>query len=181
MKSVKQRDWSDCGVACLAAIASHYDLRLSVAQIRQLTGTDQSGTSIFGLVQASKQLGFIAKAVKAQTDELSGIAFPAIAHVLLRGKHFHYVVVLKIKKNRVTVMDPATGHFSRYPIHQFQQMWTGVLVLMAPAMTFQPSAQRSSRIAWYFQLFRPHRSALVQALFGAVLGTFLAFSASFYI
>ncbi len=56
MKSVKQRDWSDCGVACLAAIASHYDLRLSVAHIRQLTGTDQSGTSIFGLVQASKQL-----------------------------------------------------------------------------------------------------------------------------
>jgi len=181
MKSVKQRDWSDCGVACLAAIASHYDLRLSVAQIRQLTGTDQSGTSIFGLVQASKQLGFIAKAVKAQTDELSGIAFPAIAHVLVRGKHFHYVVVLRIKKSRVTVMDPATGRFARYPIHQFQQMWTGVLVLMAPGISFEPSDQRSSRVAWYLQLLKPHRSALVQALFGAVLGTLLALAGSFYI
>jgi ABC-type bacteriocin/lantibiotic exporter with double-glycine peptidase domain len=181
MKSVKQRDWSDCGVACLAAIASHYDMRLSVAQIRQLTGTDQSGTSIFGLVQASKQLGFIAKAVKAQTDELSEIAFPAIAHVLLRGKHFHYVVVLRIKKSRVTVMDPATGRFSRYSIHQFQQTWTGVLVLMAPGTSFQPSDQRSSRFAWYLQLLRPHRSALVQALFGAILGTLLALTGSFYI
>jgi ATP-binding cassette, subfamily C, bacteriocin exporter len=181
MKSVKQRDWSDCGVACLAAIASHYDLRLSVAHIRQLTGTDQSGTSIFGLVQASKQLGFIAKAVKAQTDELSGIAFPAIAHVVVRGKHFHYVVVLRIKKSRVTVMDPATGRFARYPIHQFQQMWTGVLVLMAPGISFEPSDQRSSRVAWYLQLLKPHRSALVQALFGAVLGTLLALAGSFYI
>jgi ATP-binding cassette, subfamily C, bacteriocin exporter len=181
MKSVKQRDWSDCGVACLAAIASHYDMRLSVAEIRQLTGTDQSGTSVFGLVQASKQLGFIAKAVKAQTDELSGIAFPAIAHVLLRGKHFHYLVVLRIKKSRVTVMDPATGRFSRYPIHQFQQMWTGVLVLMAPGTSFQPSDQRSSRFGWYLQLLRPHRSALVQALFGAILGTLLALTGSFYI
>jgi ABC-type bacteriocin/lantibiotic exporters, contain an N-terminal double-glycine peptidase domain len=181
MKSVKQRDWSDCGVACLAAIASHYDMRLSVAQVRQLTGTDQGGTSVFGLVQASKQLGFIAKAVKAQTDELSGIAFPAIAHVLLRGKHFHYVVVLKLKKSRVTLMDPATGRFSRCPIHQFEQMWTGVLVLMAPGISFQPSDQRSSRFAWYFQLLKPHRSALVQALFGAVLGTLLALTGSFYI
>src|SRR5882762_2861870 len=109
MKSVKQRDWSDCGVACLAAIASHYDMRLSVALIRQLTGTDQSGTTIFGLVQASKNLGFIAKAVKAQADELQGIAFPAIAHVMVRETFFHYVVVLKLTKRRVTVMDPATG------------------------------------------------------------------------
>jgi ATP-binding cassette, subfamily C, bacteriocin exporter len=181
MKSVKQRDQSDCGVACLAAVASHYDMQLSVAHIRQLTGTDQSGTSIFGLVQASKELGFIAKAVKAQTDELSGIAFPAIAHVLLRGKHFHYVVVLKIKRSRVTVMDPATGRFSKYPIHQFQQMWTGVLVLLAPGTSFQPSDQRTSRFAWYLQLLRPHRSALVQALFGAVLTTLLALAGSFYI
>jgi ATP-binding cassette, subfamily C, bacteriocin exporter len=181
MKSVKQRDWSDCGVACLAAVASHYDMRLSVARIRQLTGTDQSGTSVLGLVHASKQLGFIAKAVKAQTDELSGIAFPAIAHVLLRGKHFHYIVVLKIERDRVVVMDPATGRFSRYSIDQFQQMWTGVLVLMAPGMSFQPSDQRSSRFAWYLQLLRPHRSALVQALFGAILGTLLALTGSFYI
>src|ERR1700756_5740468 len=181
MKSVKQRDWSDCGVACLAAIASHYDLRLSVAQIRQLTGTDQSGTSVLGLVHASKQLGFIAKAVKAQTDELSGIAFPAIAHVLVRGKHFHYVVVLRIKKSRVTVMDPATGRFSRYPIHQFEQMWTGVLVLMAPGICVQPPDNRTSRFARYSQLHRPHRSSLVQALFGAVLGILLTFTGSFYI
>lgn len=181
MKSVKQRDRSDCGVACLAAIASHYDMQLSVAHIRQLTGTDQSGTSIFGLIQASKQLGFIARAVKAQTEELSEIAFPAIAHVLVRGKHFHYVVVLKVRKSRVTVMDPATGRFSKHPIEHFRQIWTGVMVLLAPGTSFQPSDQRSSRFAWYLELLRPHRSALVQALFGAVLTTLLALAGSFYI
>jgi ATP-binding cassette subfamily B protein len=84
MRRVKQRDISDCGVACLAAVASHYDMRLSVAQLRQLTGTDQSGTTVFGLVEASKQLGFLAKAVKAEADELSTVAFPAIAHVIVR-------------------------------------------------------------------------------------------------
>jgi len=125
MKPVKQRDWSDCGVACLAAVAGHYDMRLSVAHVRQLTGTDQSGTTIFGLVQASKQLGFIAKAVKAQIGELSNVAFPAIAHLIVRETRFHYVVLLQIKKTRVTLMDPSTGRFSRYPIHEFAQCGRG--------------------------------------------------------
>jgi ATP-binding cassette subfamily B protein len=156
-------------------------MRLSVAQIRQLTGTDHSGTTIFGLVQASKQLGFIAKAVKAQVTELSDVAFPAIAHVILREAHFHYVVVLKVNEKRVTLMDPALGHFSRCSIAKFQKMWTGVLVLMAPGAAFQPVDQRPSRFAWYLQVLRPHRSALVQALFGAVLGTLLALTGSFYI
>src|SRR5258708_31698712 len=60
-------------------------------------------------------------------------------------------------------------------------MWTGVLVLMAPGISFQPSDQRTSRFAWYLELLRPHRSALVQALFGAVLVTLLALAGSFYI
>jgi ATP-binding cassette subfamily B protein len=181
MRSIKQRDSSDCGVACLAAVASHYDMRLSVAQIRQLTGTDQGGTTVFGLVQASKNLGFVSKAVKAQVTELSDVACPAIAHVVLRETHFHYVVVVKLRKKCVTVMDPATGRFSRHSIAKFQEIWTGILVLMAPGIDFEPIDQRHSRFSRYLQLLRPHKSALIQALFGAVLGTLLALAGSFYI
>jgi ABC-type bacteriocin/lantibiotic exporter with double-glycine peptidase domain len=181
VKPIKQRDLTDCGVACLA-IASHYNLRLSVARIRQLSGTDQSGTTVFGLVQASKQLGFVAKAVRANVDQLSSeVAFPAIAHVTLREDFFHYVVVLKVRKDRVTVMDPATGRFSKCPIDEFKKTWTGVLILLAPGAVFEPSGQRQSRLAWYLHLIRPHRSALVQAGFGPILVTLLALAGSFYI
>jgi ATP-binding cassette, subfamily C, bacteriocin exporter len=181
MRRIKQRDYSDCGVACLAAVASHYDMRLSVAQIRQLTGTDQGGTTVFGLVQTSKYLGFIAKAVKAEVTDLSNVAFPAIAHVIIGQTHFHYVVVVKANRKRVTLMDPATGRFARHSIAKFQKMWTGVLVLMAPGVDFEPTDQRRSRISWYVQLLRPHRPALVQAFVGAILGTLLALTGSFYI
>ncbi len=181
MRRVKQRDYSDCGVACLAAVASHYDMRLSVAQLRQLTGTDQSGTSVFGLVEASKQIGFLAKAVKAEADELSTVAFPAIAHVIVREAHFHYVVLLRTTRNYVKVMDPATGRLSKYSLHEFKGMWTGVLVLLAPGSALEPSNKQSSRLSWYLRLLKPHRSTLIQALFGAILGTFLALTGSFYI
>lgn len=156
-------------------------MRLSVARIRQLTGTDQGGTTVFGLVQASQKLGFIARAVRTSVQELPQVAFPAIAHVIVREEFLHYIVVVRIKGDRVMVMDPATGRLSRYPIHEFERIWTGVLVLMAPGAAFQPGDQRRSRISWYLELLKPHRPALAQALFGAVLGTLLALAGSFYI
>lgn len=40
MKYFQQFDISDCGAACLAMIASHYGLRLSITEIRNIAGTD---------------------------------------------------------------------------------------------------------------------------------------------
>jgi ATP-binding cassette, subfamily C, bacteriocin exporter len=93
MKAIKQRDLSDCGVACIAAIAAHSGARLSVAHLRQISGKDQNGATVFGLVQASKLLRFIAKAVRAKPVHLNQVARPAIAHVTARGQDFHYVVL----------------------------------------------------------------------------------------
>ena len=181
MRRVKQRDVSDCGVACLAAIASHYDKRLSVARIRQLTGTDASGTTVYGLMQASRYLGFVARAVKAAPTELAQASFPAIAHVLVNERLLHYVVVAKLGRKRVTIMDPATGRFEKKSLAEFSKMWSGVLILMAPGVTFEPVDSRRSRLSWYAQLLKPHAPLLIQALCGALLSTLLALAGSFYI
>ena len=156
-------------------------MRLSVAHLRQLSGTDQNGTTVFGLVQASKQLGFIAKAVKANAGHLGGMVLPAIAHVTDRAKGCHYIVLLKLKKDRVTAMDPATGRFISQTLAEFERAWTGVIILLAPGTAFEQCDRRPSRTAWYLQLLKPHRAALIQALFGAVLATLLALTGSFYI
>jgi ABC-type bacteriocin/lantibiotic exporter with double-glycine peptidase domain len=78
-------------------------------------------------------------------------------------------------------MDPATGRCWTQPIVDFERMWTGVLILLAPGAAFQRCDRRPSRTAWYLQLLNPHRSALIQAFFGAILATLLALTRSFYI
>ena len=45
MKYIQQLDETDCGAACIAMIASHYNLNKSVTSIREITGTDTKGTS----------------------------------------------------------------------------------------------------------------------------------------
>ena len=63
---IKQQSPTDCGAACLATVAKHYGLKLPLARIRQLTGTDQWGTSAFGIVTAAEKLGFKAKGSRRQ-------------------------------------------------------------------------------------------------------------------
>ena len=83
-KTIKQHDITDCGAACLASIAAHFDLQLPIARIRQYAGTDKKGTNVLGLIEAAEKLGFEAKGVRGDFESLFKIPKPTIAHVVVK-------------------------------------------------------------------------------------------------
>nr|WP_041607779.1 cysteine peptidase family C39 domain-containing protein [Halobacteroides halobius] len=90
---IKQHDITDCAAACLATISKHYDLEIPITQIREIAGTDKRGTNALGVIKAAKELGFEAKGVKGQSDDLtSEVLLSAIAHVV-KDDLMHYVVI----------------------------------------------------------------------------------------
>ena len=91
---IKQHDITDCGAACLASIAAHWQLHVPIARIRQYAGTDKKGTNILGLTEAAKKLAFNAIGVRGEMDSLSKIPLPAIAHLELKKKQLHHYVVI---------------------------------------------------------------------------------------
>lgn len=178
---IKQRDITDCGAACLVSIASYYKLKLPVARIRQLAGTDKKGTNVLGMIQASESLGFTAKGVKGGIDALPKIPLPAIAHVIVKEILHHYVVIYSVKKGRVTFMDPGDGQMHTKSIEDFQKEWTGVLVLLVPGEDFKTGNETVSNFKRFLFLLKPHHSILLQALFGAIIYTVLGLSTAIYI
>jgi ATP-binding cassette, subfamily C, bacteriocin exporter len=106
---IKQRDITDCGAACLASIAAHYELQLPVARIRQLASTDKKGTNVLGMIEASEKIGFQAKGVKGPFESLFKIPKPAIAHVIIKEVLHHYVVIYDATPKYIEVMDPGDG------------------------------------------------------------------------
>ena len=178
---IKQRDITDCGAACLASVAAHYHLGIPVAKIRQMAGTDQKGTNAWGLIKAAEKLGFTAKGVKGGIDALPGIPCPVIAHVILNKTLLHYVVIYNLKKNKVGYMDPGDGEMHESTLEEFAEIWTGVLILMAPGADFQPKNEKISVFSRFLFLLHPHRSILIQALFGAIIYTILGLSTSIYL
>lgn len=108
---IKQRDGSDCEPACLGFVADYYRLRLPLAQIRQIAGTDAVGTTALGLIEAAAKLGFQAKGVRGPFESLAKVPKPVIAHLKLQEDRFHFVVLTEVSKRWVKVMDPADGRF----------------------------------------------------------------------
>ena len=177
---IKQRDITDCGAACLASVSEHYKLKLPVARIRQIAGTDKRGTNVLGMVTAAEQLGFDSKGVKGTVESLSKIPLPAIAHIV-RNDLQHYVVIYSVGKKKLTYMDPADGQIHKETIEEFQKIWSGVLVLLVPGEIFKAKDTKVSIYKRFWFLLQPHRSVLFQSLFGAVIYTMLGLSTSIYI
>lgn len=178
---VRQRDISDCGAACLASIAAHYQLQLPVARIRQLAATDSKGTNVLGVIEAAAKLGFEAKGVKGPWEALFNIPKPAIAHVVVKGLLHHFVVIYKVTKTHVVVMDPADGLYHKLTHEAFKAVWTNVLILLMPREDFKAGNEKISHLQRFWYLLKPHRSVVLQALFGAIVYTILGLSTSIYV
>jgi ABC-type bacteriocin transporter len=178
---VKQRDVTDCGAACLASVAAHYGLKISVAKIRQLASTDKKGTNVLGMIQAAGKLGFQARGVKGTAEGLAKIPLPAIAHVVVHDVLQHFVVIYSVAGGKVDVMDPGSGGPRRLSNDEFAKMWTGILILLMPGQVFQAGNKTESVSARFWKLAYPHRRVMIEALCGAVIYTVIGLSMSIYV
>jgi ATP-binding cassette, subfamily C, bacteriocin exporter len=179
--AVKQHDVTDCGAACLASVARHYDLRVPISRIRQFASTDRKGTTVLGLIEAATRLGFVAKGVKGPFESLASIPLPAIAHVVIDGQLQHYVVVYGFGKRHVAVMDPMLGRLEKLPQAIFRDRFSGVLVLLVPGDEFV-AGDRTVRLGVRFwSLVRPHRTVMGEALVGAAAYTLLGLTTAIYV
>lgn len=179
---IKQHDITDCGAACLASVCAHYGLHFPVSRIRQYAFTDQKGTNVLGLIEAANKLGLSAKGVRAQFDALHMIPKPTIAHVLVNNKQLqHFVVIYKVTKTHITYMDPADGRMHKVLNEDFRHDWTGILVIMEPEETFKKGNQSTSMTRKFLSLLAPHKSVMLQAVFGALIFSILGLSTSIYV
>lgn len=179
--TIKQHDITDCGAACLASVSAHYKLQIPIARIRQYAGTDKKGTNVLGLLEAAQKLGFEAKGVRGDFESLSKIPLPAIAHIIVKEKLHHYVVIYEVTKKYIKVMDPGTGKIHKKLPEDFANEWTGVLVLLMPQEDFKTGNEKISVLKRFLFLLKPHKFVLIQAFVGALIYTLLGFSMSIYI
>ncbi len=179
--TIKQHDITDCGAACLASIAAHFDFQIPISRIRQYAGTDKKGTNVYGLVKAAEKLGLEAKGVRGDFESLFKIPKPSIAHIIVKEQLHHYVVIYEVTKNHIKIMDPGTGKMEKRSYEEFKKEWTGVLVLLLPNSDFRSGNDKVSVFKRFWFLLKPHRAVLVQAFIGALVYTLLGFSTSIYI
>ncbi|MFC3039470.1 peptide cleavage/export ABC transporter [Virgibacillus xinjiangensis] len=180
MICIRQQDERDCGIACLATVLKTYKTEIPLSRLRELSGTDSNGTSAFGLKKCMEELGFDCTAIKADSSvwKEKDLHFPLIAHVMVNKSYFHYVVIHKVKKDKLIIADPGEGIVKK-PIEDFEKEWTGVLLLMIPTEEYAPQKEKVAGITSFLptifrkkaMIFNIFLASLLITLFG-VLGSY---------
>ena len=179
-KCILQNDETDCGLACLAAIFRKYGLKVTIARIRDIAGTDRQGTSAYGLVKAIEHFGFQQKVVEADKSVLTNkLPLPAIAHVIIDDSLLHYVVITKVKGDTVVVSDPAKG-IVKYKKEDFLKIWTNILILIAPTNKSQKGNKKQSTLLSFFCLLISQKWLLLRIFILSMILTSIGIITSFY-
>ncbi|MFG6113696.1 peptidase domain-containing ABC transporter [Halobacillus sp. MO56] len=154
----EQMEHSECGLACLAMVLSFFNKHISLAKIRETFGVPRGGTSLTQLIDMGREYGLEGKGMKAGAQELFHAKMPVIAH--WEGKH--YVVVEKIRKRKVTILDPATGK-QKVPYDEFNEKYTGYCLWFQPDNDFQEN-QKPSYVSFFLSFALKHKKWVVAIL-----------------
>jgi len=105
-----QLDQSDCGVACLLSIIKLYNGNQSIENLRQLSGTTKTGTTLLGLYQSANQLGLTAEGCQADITSLIDCEQAVILHTVIENQLQHYIICYEYDKQKgFLIGDPAKG------------------------------------------------------------------------
>ncbi|BAX07194.1 ABC transporter ATP-binding protein (plasmid) [Staphylococcus aureus] len=176
---IQQEDAKDCGPVCIAMICKFYNKKVSIEKLRKISGTDNNGTNLFGLIELGQYLGLELSGVQAEsTKNLYEIHYPCIAHIINKKGSEHFVIIEKVLNDKVYIVDPDIGRYST-SLNQFDTYWTKILLLIEKKDDFTTYDDRPS-ISTLFRSLITHNSkyigliilsSLLINLFG-FLGTF---------
>jgi ATP-binding cassette subfamily B protein len=178
-KFIKQKDNSDCGAACLATIANLYGINYPISRIREIAGTNQKGTSAFGLIKAAESLKLNARGVKAETDNLDqNLKTPVIAHII-KGNIAHFIVIYKIYNKKLLIFDPETG-LKLISKKEFSEIWSNILLIFNPSDNKSIKNQNLSKYDFIKMQLKFNKSIIIQIFIASLIYTTLGITGSFY-
>jgi ATP-binding cassette subfamily B protein RaxB len=141
MRAILQGESNECGLACLAMVSTWHKRPVELHDIRRRFSASLKGMSMLQMVGYASNLGFAARAVRLELDEIGGLQLPCILHWDLD----HFVVLKAVRRNHVVILDPAVG-MRKIARSEFGAHFTGVALELTPREDFvpEPTAPRAS-------------------------------------
>lgn len=180
VKCIKQIDPKECGPVCMAMISDYYGFKVSVSKLREYGGTDLQGTNIKGIIKIGEYLGLDVKGVRAENPAaLFNIELPAIAHIITTEGMTHFIIIEKIKNNKIYIVDPAKGK-KKEELEDFVNYWTGVLLLIKRNQNFKKGDESIKFLPMIFRLLRPNRWLILGIFIASLFLNLCGFVSTFY-
>lgn len=160
---IRQSEIAECGIACIAMVASYYGNQQSMHNLRRQFGVNVTGVNLKDIMLFASELGLQATPYEIDMDEgddplisisdqIGDLDQPAILH----WDANHFVVLKSLKKElnlspgakdfgqkvwMATIHDPAMG-VVKYTLREMVKHFTGYLILCEPVADFKVQDNR---------------------------------------
>ena len=114
-----------CGPAALQTVCRNLGLDLPVETIAKLAGITDSGTTMYGLAEAARQLKLNAVGRKLTLADLEARRKPLIAYL----KPNHFIAVTSMNNKEVSFSDQS-GNNLKMALGDFLKRWDGSVLIV---------------------------------------------------
>jgi len=169
---VHQQANSDCGIACLAMVCRYFGKDPSPGLLRDVTQTDDQGTTFLGMMKGAEFFGFSVQALKSEGIELPRtFPCPCIVHGISNDKSgFHFMVVWRIGISSYRIADPARG-VRRLSKKDFLSFWSGGVIVFKPESNFLRERGLHGPLSPFFGLLGEFKARFSLAIMCSLAGT----------
>jgi ATP-binding cassette, subfamily B, bacterial CvaB/MchF/RaxB len=137
MQFIYQSEAAECGLACMAMVASHHGHQLDLSALRNRYAVSLKGANLQHLIQLGDQLALAGRALRLELDELSQLKLPCILHWNLN----HFVVLKKVTKRHAVILDPAVGE-RKVAMSEVSDCFSGIALELTPTRGFSKRDER---------------------------------------
>src|SRR4051794_27673134 len=153
---IRQTEATECGLACLAMVASYHGHRTDMNSLRRRHPVSLKGVTLRDLMEIAAHLGLACRPLRIELGHLSQLRLPAILHWDMA----HFVVLKACRKKGVVVHDPAAGE-KWLSITEASRHLTGVVLELSPTEEF---CRTDARVRLPFSVFWSGMSGKTQSL-----------------
>lgn len=134
-----QTEAAECGLACLAMLASYHGHDVDLAGLRRRFSTSLKGATLARVMTMAGQLGLTCRPLKLDLGDLAQLRTPCLLHWDLN----HFVVLKRAGRSGIVIHDPARG-IRKLGVRELSEHFTGVALELTPAADFAPVSERQA-------------------------------------
>ena len=134
---ILQTEATECGLACLAMLASYHGHRIDLGSLRLRFPVSRKGATFDGLIRVAAALKLECRPLKLEMEALEALALPCILHWDMN----HFVVLKSVSRRQIVIHDPAVG-VRTFKHAEFAKHFSGVAMEVHKSSEFEPAAQQ---------------------------------------
>jgi ATP-binding cassette, subfamily B, bacterial CvaB/MchF/RaxB len=173
---VRQSEAAECGLACLAMVASFHGHRVDLNTLRRRYPVSLNGVTLRSLIQVAIHMGLVGRPLRFEIGHLRQLRLPAVLHWDMS----HFVVLKSVSRKGITIHDPALGA-KLLTVEEASKHLTGVALELSPAEGFVRRDERARLpLSVFWSQLSGSGHALLQIFLLSVVLQILVLAAPFY-